>query len=98
MLKIEPQIISPYKNTYEALKLLVNNSYYAQNKWYEKPYYDSKAFLKEFCTVKLSTARQSGHTTSALQLCNEYFEKSLYLCINQNIAEIIKKQANIIKV
>lgn len=90
MLKFTPVVSNPYENTYEALKLLINNSIYSQE---NKKYYieNKKSYLKEFCTIKLCTSRQTGHTTAAIKLCNEYFEKSLFLCNTMDMAKRIKK-------
>lgn len=94
MLKVKPEILNPCDNTYEALKLLVNNSIYAQQKYCNNSNKNIKAYLKEFCTIKLCTARQTGHTSAILRLCTEYFDKSLVLYNTIEMARKIREYYN----
>jgi hypothetical protein len=78
-------------NTYTALKLLVRNSYLSQLTIPPSPA-DSKAdirYLKDFCTVKMCTSRQSGHTTAICRLAVEYFNRALFLSPTERITENI---------
>lgn len=84
----------PGQKTYIALKNLVDNSWYMQRKAYENGLYKngSIGFLKEFCTVKMCTARRSGHSTAIARLCCEYFNKAILFCHNQQTAENLHLQ------
>lgn len=70
-----------WSNTYTALKCLIDNSYYTQislpSPCYTKE--DNAGYLKEFCTVRMCTARRSGHTMAIFKIAREYFEKFIFL-------------------
>ena len=79
-------------NTYSALKSLIENCYYAQAS-YPFPYDDycqHLGYYKEFCTVKMQTARRSGHTSALCKVAYEYFNKVLILTYNQDMAQRLK--------
>ena len=66
------------QKTYIALKNLVDNSWYMQTQAYEEGLHQNcSSFLNEFCTVKMCTARRSGHSTAMVRLCCEYFNKAV---------------------
>lgn len=74
-----------YQNTYEALKRLVDNSYYSQLTHID--HNDEKSHLKEFCTIRMCTARQSGHTTAMCKIAKEYFDKVIFISPQYDMAE-----------
>jgi hypothetical protein len=80
------------QNTYGALKCLIDNSYYGQLS-YPPSLYDyrndssHRGYFKEFCTVKMCTARQSGHSTALCKVAWEYFDKVAFLSPNYSMAE-----------
>jgi len=76
-----------WKNTYDALKLLVDNSYYAQISFIPQWGCEEKSYWKEFCTVRLTTSRRSGHTTSVCKLAHEYFDKAIFLSPSLEISK-----------
>lgn len=87
-----------YFNTYTAMRRLIENSYFKQREIAEngqRLYYESSpmAFFKEFCTVKVCTARQSGHTVAMLRIGKDLFDKSLYLFHNESMRYRIKNMA-----
>ena len=67
------------RSTYEALTLLVNGCYFSQDRAKEMLRLPGKSFDKEFCTVKMSTARRSGHSTALAKIALEHFDKALFL-------------------
>ena len=46
---------------YEALKILVELTKFAQNNFPNQTYLSSKQWAKEFCTINLRVPRRSGH-------------------------------------
>lgn len=59
-------------NVYDALKILIKLSKNAQNAPQECRHRISPMrWMKEYCTVRASTARRQGHTTSVLKLMSE---------------------------
>ena len=79
-----------WSNTYTALKCLIDNCYYAQLTTPCKPLLwfgeSPVSYLNEFCTVRMCTARRSGHTTAMCKLANEYFDKVIFLSPNQEMS------------
>lgn len=53
----------------------------------EKRNKDTKAYLKEFCTVGCRTARGSGHTRAIINAVMTFGGKSIILTPNQQMAE-----------
>ena len=71
---------NPQFGLYPILRELVNSSLknqykHKQNKERMSPVH----WLKEFCTIKLSSSRQMGHTTASLKVMSDYFVKPLFL-------------------
>ena len=59
-------------SVYDAVRILVKISKEAQEKSQEvRHHIGSMGWLKEYCTVRASTSRRSGHTTSVLKLMSE---------------------------
>jgi hypothetical protein len=81
-----------YQNTYEALRRLIDNSYYSQlhsspdTSWKN----GSKSYLKEFCTIRMCTSRRSGHTTAACKAAHEYFDRVMFLSPTVEMARQVK--------
>jgi len=87
-MKIKPNDLI-CQNTYNALKLLVNNCYYSQT---TSPQYcqSDLAASKEMYTVCLKTSRQSGHSTALAKLGVEYFNDAIFLSCNLAMAKSLK--------
>lgn len=79
--------------TYSALKLLYQNSEDMQNcidaGGYKTTY--PIAYAKEFATIKLCTARGSGHSTAISKFVNEYKNNYAILSFNLKMAEHLKE-------
>ena len=65
------------ENAYEALQKLVENSYYGQLA--PRDFSRGPGFLEEFCTVKMASARGTGHSYSAVKLGMDYFNSALFI-------------------
>ena len=83
-----------WSNTCNALKCLIDNSYYAQismpspcSPKQDKTGCLSAGYLKERCTVRMCTARQSGHSTAIFRIAREYFEKVIFLSPTLKMSE-----------
>lgn len=82
-----------WSNTYNALKYLIDNSYYAQlafpkNNLHLTNSLDfDKGYFNEFCTVRMCTARRSGHTTALCRVAKEYFDKVIFLSPNLDMSK-----------
>lgn len=71
---------NPQYGLYPILRELVNSSLKNQYKYQRnKKQISSLHWLKEFCTIKLSSSRQMGHTTAGLKVMSDYFVKPLFL-------------------
>ena len=84
----------PSEVTYLALEGLFFCSWYAQYNAAKKGAIERngrKSFLKEFCTIKLCTARQSGHTKAIARLAVKYLDKVMFFCPNQGMMEHSKR-------
>jgi hypothetical protein len=82
---VEEQI---YTNTYRSLKGLIDNCYYTQATY--PPIVFDTSYLKEFCTIRMQTARRSGHTTAICQVAYEYFRRALILFYNHEMSQRTK--------
>lgn len=74
---------------YDCLKQLIKNSLSIRKKL-GKDYIDSiskKAYLKEYCTIKISGSRQSGHTTAIKKLL-EKFKNPIVLVKEERLKKI----------
>lgn len=52
-----------------------------------------KSYIKEYCTIKIGTARQSGHTTAIIDFIEqekEHLGKILILVPNSNMQQLIR--------
>ena len=68
------------EGTYVALKTLIETSYYSQVAFKNvSTLNDKKNWLKEYCTIKMTCSRRSGHSTAIAKLIPEYFNRALIL-------------------
>lgn len=85
-----------YNNTYKALVCLFENSYYTQLTLENR--INDLCEWKEFCTIRMTSSRQSGHTFSIAKLSLEYFDSAILLSANQDMSnhmfETIKNLQN----
>ena len=80
---------------YKCAKLLAKQSKLVQKEFVINRRVDI-SHLKEFCTVKVSTARRSGHTTAIVKIALESVQKKknvLVLSHNQHMSRAICGQA-----
>jgi len=71
-----------YFNTYTCMKRLLENCLNRQCRVMDNNTRDAiggRAFTKEYCTVKVSSARMCGHTTAILKIANDCFDKSMII-------------------
>ena len=66
-------------NSYTALKYLIENAYCIQTLIF-RPLDSAMYNYKEFCTIRMRSARRSGHTTAMCKVAYEYFNKVIFLC------------------
>ena len=87
------------KNTTKALELLIESSKLTQQYFINNPppYQTNNTnntnnyqYHKEYCTIKMSTARRTGHTTAIINTSLKYFNKTLILAPTLDIATNIK--------
>jgi len=70
------------QNTYFALKALIDNCYYTQLARppnFEGIGGETQSSWREYCTVRLYTARMAGHSTAIRKVAYEYFKKAIIL-------------------
>lgn len=80
-----------WENTYIALKSLIEGCYYSQLAYSHSIIGEEIGYWKEFCTVRMTSSRRSGHTTAIAKVAPEYFSKALMLAYNQAQAENLAK-------
>ena len=73
-------------NTFNSLKALIDNTYIMQKYYRLHLSLDNMAKFREFCTVRMCTARRSGHTGAIVRIMYEYFERALVLCPSKDWA------------
>jgi hypothetical protein len=74
---------------YDALKILIDLSEKAQNEHFnDNNVYNSTQFLKEFCTIKLKTARQTGHTESIFNLLKDKGLNIFYIYMSRQLGDM----------
>jgi len=73
---------------YDALKILIELSRKAQKRHENQAYFSIKEWAKEYCTIHVGSARQTGHTEAVRRLIFEegmnvgYMSFSYRLCKN----------------
>jgi len=73
------------ENTAKCLSMLIENSIYAQREMRDLGM-SEKGFLKEACTIKLTSSRRCGHTTAIAKVIPEYFNKAILLTHRMEMA------------
>ena len=81
--------------TFTALECLYLNSKDEQD-IYKYDYYSTNplALVKEFCTIKLTTARRCGHSSAIAQLVNKYHKNWAIISGNQSMSQQISEKIN----
>lgn len=80
-------------NTTKALELLIESSKSAQQYYIDNlKYTNNYQYHKEFCTIKMSTARGLGHTQAIINTSIKYFNKILILTPTLDISEQTKNK------
>ncbi len=84
-----------YKNTEIALNGLFSNSEMTQNYIRKNPghHYTPKQLLNEFCTIKLCSSRQSGHSTSLMNLAINKLQSVIFVYPNLKMANRYREVA-----
>lgn len=87
-----------YSRTYQCLKSLYLNSLFVQTELLEKDWEESyssrgfcKAWLKEFCTIRMRGPRRSGHSLSLIKLIKKYDLSGSIICPNLHMSKRIKE-------
>jgi hypothetical protein len=100
MKKSMTEVSAVYKNTQQALELLIKNSAIAQDMYRNNPRLSSftseeckKGYLKEYCTVRCCTARRSGHSTALVNVVLDTFHNVLFLSPNIAMTERLRDLA-----
>lgn len=65
-----------------ALRLLIDTSLRMQEEMVRFRARSDRAFLNDFCTVRLTCSRRSGHTTAMLKVAKDFFENPAFLLGN----------------
>ena len=85
----------PYQRILTSINLLIENSKEMQDNKYVQEDMSRNSplqFAKEYCTVKVCTARRTGHTTAIneflMNKCHNCHEKWATVCFNQKAIEI----------
>ena len=86
--KIQPMVRKELcENTYQALNLLVDNSYSAQKYLFPQGIGSERGGFNEVCTIRLCTARGCGHTRGAARVAFERFNHVLCLAPKEVMAK-----------
>ena len=88
---------SVYDLNYTALENLFKISliYQEQGILEETKYTSPKAYIKEVCTIKFNTSRQSGHSTSIVKLIEKYKQnmgKIIFVNLNKDVENRFKEK------
>ena len=79
-----------YENTNEALNNLVENCFLSQLTC--PPFIsDHGGYAKEYCTVKMTTSRGCGHSTSLANVALKYFNEVIFLSPKLDMAHRLNK-------
>ena len=78
-----------YEKMEKALELLIEScAERRDSQWDRRSSYDSKNWLKEYCTVKLSGARQTGHTSAMFSFVRKNPDKKFcVLAVSQRMCD-----------
>jgi hypothetical protein len=77
---------------YDALCSLCEVSLKMQNSFCNLHDINSLQYLKEFCTIKCCSSRQSGHTTAIVKYCLNNDDNILVIAPNIDMGNKIKKR------
>ena len=81
-----------------VLNTLIDISEESQEKHKHHRAISELSWAKEFCTIRLSTSRQSGHTTAMMRTIKKRFQKSVIILPNQRLKEYVYHQKRTIQV
>jgi len=87
-----------YFNTYTCMKRLLENCLNRQCRLMDnniRTAIEGRDFAKEYCTVKVSSARMSGHTSSILKIANDCFDKSMIILPKLKQTRVVKRTIQI---
>jgi len=93
MMKVEESRAKQQSKTEMALRLLIesNLAFQSQEPAIEsRESVSSRNYIEEFCTVKMSSCRRAGHTSSILTLGQEMFVNPLFVCVNKRMVEYLE--------
>lgn len=78
---------------YSCLSTLVDMSESGQRRARDK-YHDisPKQLLNEFQTIRLKTARRSGHTYAVAELLKKRFNSIIHICASRAMSEVAKRE------
>jgi hypothetical protein len=79
---------------YDALKILIELSRDAQDKHTHQAYVSVKEWAKEYCTIHVGSARQTGHTEAVRRLIFEDGMNIGYLSFSHHIFNDFKNTYN----
>ncbi len=85
--------LTKFDKTRLALQYLIEVSRESQKDRSKYPNMNSISWAKEFCTIKMGTSRQSGHTRSIVDTVKKYFKKVVYFSINESLCQINRAEA-----
>ena len=78
---------------YEALKILVELTKFAQNNFTNQSHLSLRQWAKEFCTINLRVPRRSGHDYCIAQFLKDNPDLCpVIFCASQNMIEIMKNE------
>ena len=80
-----------YLNSKDMQEEQISDDLYRSDDYYCK---NKLALAKEFCTIKLATARRCGHSSAIAQLVNKYHKNWAIISGNQSMSEKISKKIN----
>jgi len=89
-MKTDPVLARVRSNTYQALRMLIENSCIMQD---GAQTYSDVCLAREYGTIRLCSTRQAGHTHSIARMAVKYFDNVLFLSPNQkmssHLAEVV---------
>ena len=74
-----------HKRLYRSLLNMVEWTKQCQKNFIDLKYLSMKAWVKEQATVEFTLPRQSGHTTFAIKLLQEYFKNAILIVPNESV-------------
>jgi len=80
--------INIYRNNYLALELLLVNSKWTQKK-IRSDYRELQegGYLKEFCTIRMTGPRRSGHSHNIIELAMKHFDNAVFISPTKDISD-----------